>query len=145
MFSYSYHVKMSRYHVCLTVLFVPGEGATRSPEWLFWPSAKVWYRKIFVNGELNFNITTKYLPEVNASNNRLREKGLLGGLGGWSTDISGRSSKWPKQCFSIAGPSDRCAGETNHDEWLSKGVVILPWTGILKNFDRGRSCRIHKL
>jgi hypothetical protein len=47
------------YHVCLTVTY--REKAHRSPG----PEANpALPRKIYVNGELNFEVTTEYLPDV---------------------------------------------------------------------------------
>ena len=48
------------FHLCFTVDYRPGGGAVRwGNTWKYRNS-----RNIFVNGEINFNVTTEFLPEV---------------------------------------------------------------------------------
>ena len=54
------------YNLCFTVSYIQGIGAVRyniTSEMRFKYDLLV-QRKIYVNGELNFNLTTKFLNEV---------------------------------------------------------------------------------
>ena len=57
------------YNLCFTVAYIQGVGAVRymNTNEKMRPRSKydlVAQRKIYVNGELNFNLTTKFLNEV---------------------------------------------------------------------------------
>ena len=64
-------VPFAWYHVCLTINYMQSrKEAIRSVELntifceIILIECKQIFRKIYVNGELNFDVTTKFLPEV---------------------------------------------------------------------------------
>ena len=70
-------------------------------------------------------------------------------LGARSANSYRWTSRRPKQCFSTAGSSHRCAGGTYHDMWLISidywTIVCMQGSGILKNSHWRGCCRIHQL
>ena len=118
----------------------------KRPLWL----EQMLFRKIYVNGQLNFNITTKYLPEVTSTVYDVGKIRIFSdNLGARSANSYRWTSRWPKQCFSTAGSSHRCAGGTCHDMWLISidywTIVCMQGSGILKNSHWRGCCRIHQL
>ena len=93
-----------RYHLCLTVHFVPEEGAIRLTELATNTQLQqMLRRKIYVNGQLNFKITTKYLPEVTKFYKVEKCPYFSGTLGARSTNNCWWATNRPKQRFSTSG------------------------------------------
>ena len=57
-------VPFAWFHVCFTIKYLPSKEAERSSKHRLKPDSKKIFRKIYLNGELNFEVTTKYIPEV---------------------------------------------------------------------------------
>ena len=57
-------VPFAWFHVCFTINYLPSKEAERSSEHKIKLGSKKIFRKIYINGELNFEVTTKYIPEV---------------------------------------------------------------------------------